>query len=385
MKFKILFLMTLLLLVSFANASNDISMDLVSYNPIILTPGTYFTAVFQVENVNSENLTDIDFELDTDTGLSVESNSKKNIDVLEPGKSIQLTYNLRVNTDATSGYKDLTLSYDNSDSDSQTFSVFINSIETNLILDSVQQQDFIPGNHGKLTINLDNKASYSLKNINIILDLTNAPFAPVDSSNSKNIALMNSYGSQDIEFNLITLPTADAGTYKIPITITYFDEFSRSYNISSLISLTISAYPFLDVSIDQNSLIQNTQSTVTVKFVNRGLTGIKFLNVKLLSSNNYNILSADNFYIGDVDIDDYQTIDFQLNPKTAGTITLPLMISYKDANNKDYLTTLNLNTKVYNINEAKQLGLIKSSSFGYIIFFLILIVGIILYLKYRKR
>ena len=197
---------------------------------------------------------------------------------------------------------------------------------------------------------------------------------------------MNGYGSEALDFELIALPDAEAGVYKIPITIIYFDEFSRPYNKTNMISIIINAYPFLDSSVETSELVQNMKSKVTVKFVNRGLTGIKFLNVKLLESTQYNILSADNYYVGDVSIDDYQSVDFDLFSLESGNINLPMMISYKDANNKDYISTLNLNAKVYNQNEAKQMGLVQSGNYSYIIFVIISIVIIILiYRKYRRR
>jgi len=115
---NLLLILMVLLLANFARAE-DIRMDLISYQPTNLMPGTYFNTLFEVENLDSENVTDIQFELSTDSSLSVESNSKKKFEVLEPNKPIQLNYKIRVNTDASSGYKDLTLSYDNSDSDSE--------------------------------------------------------------------------------------------------------------------------------------------------------------------------------------------------------------------------------------------------------------------------
>ena len=381
---NLLLILMVLLLANFARAE-DIRMDLISYQPTNLMPGTYFNTLFEVENLDSENVTDIQFELSTDSSLSVESNSKKKFEVLEPNKPIQLNYKIRVNTDASSGYKDLTLSYDNSDSDSERFSVFISAIETNLVLGNIKQQDLIPGNKGKLTLTLENKANYKVKDVKVMLDLTNVPFAPVNSASEKTVSLISNYGSQDLDFDLIALPTAEAGVYKIPVRIIYFDEFSRSYNLTSMISLTVSAYPFLDINIDKNTLIENSKSTVSVKFVNRGLTSIKFLNVKLMNSYFYSILSADNFYIGNVNVDDYQTLDFDLVAKAPGNLILPLMISYKDANNKDYISTVNLNTKVYSASEAKQLGLIQSSNFSYIFIIVFLIIGLILYFKYRRK
>ena len=207
------------------------------------------------------------------------------------------------------------------------------------------------------------------------------------SIGSTPVILRKCFGSDAlIDFDLIALPDAEAGVYKIPITIIYFDEFSRPYNKTNMISITINAYPFLDSSVETSRLVQNMKSVITIKFVNRGLTGIRFLNIKLIESTQYNILSADNYYVGDIEVDDYQSIDFDMFPLTSGNINLPLMISYKDANNKDYISTLNLNAKVYNQNEAKQMGLVQSGNYSYIIFVIISIVIIILiYRKYRRR
>ena len=59
----------------------------------------------------------------------------------------------------------------------------------------------------------------------------------------------------------------------------------------------------------------NDKGTVTLKFVNSGLTQIKFLKVTLQDGLSYEILSPKSLYIGEVDIDDFEISKFSIRLK----------------------------------------------------------------------
>jgi predicted PurR-regulated permease PerM len=115
--------------------------------------------------------------------------------------------------------------------------------------------------------------------------------------------------------------------------------------------------------------------------VNKGLTGIKFVNINLKDSEDYDILSPKEVYIGSVDSDDYETAEFKVYVKgfEDSTLKLPLAMEYMDANNNPYQKDLELEFTVYS---AKKLGASSGSSLGTIIFILIILV--IAYFIYRR-
>ena len=116
--------------------------------------------------------------------------------------------------------------------------------------------------------------------------------------------------------------------------------------------------PDLVVNLDSTDLnTAGKKGTATLRFVNKGTNNIKFAYVTLEESEQYEILSAANTYIGKIDSDDYETIDFDLYIGQDETeVSLPVTIEYKDANNKDYKEEIKVALPIYTAAEAKKYG-----------------------------
>ena len=237
------------------------------------------------------------------------------------------------------------------------------------------------GERVDVTINLENIGAKNIKNIAVKLDLSQAPFAPVDSSTEYIIQELDSDESTSVPFSLIVLPTATPGIYKIPIEVAYSNVTKKA-----LISLTVQVKPQLFVELDKTDIIYaGTSGNVIIKFVNNGLADIKFLTVILDNSQSYDILSSKTVYIGNIDRDDTQTAEFKIFQKDRSSV-LPLKIEYRDANNNLYRDNKLVSFNTYTKDQAEKLGLIKKSNFmNYIIFILIIIVLFLIFKFRRKR
>jgi hypothetical protein len=253
-----------------------------------------------------------------------------------------------------------------------------------------------PGEKVSLTLTIENKGDRA-EDISVSLNLNGAsiqlanglqqvfapvPFSPYQSSSTQNIEKINNDKTQDVSFDLIANSDADSGIYKIPVDISYKVD-NTSKKDSGVISLILNAKPVLSVSSDTSGLIKGQANDVNIKIVNSGLGNSKFLSVQAGSINNARIIGADNFYIGDLNKDDFDTTKLSLfvNTNSAGTINIPLTVSYKDSRNKDYTESFNLQIKAYTTSEAISVGLIKRSYTSSIILIVILI--IVAYIIYR--
>jgi len=163
----------------------------------------------------------------------------------------------------------------------------------------------------------------------------------------------------------------------------YYDQFNQFYTKDDVIALIVSSTPALNVNIEKSELIESKKEILSINLVNRGLSNIKLLNIEILNSNQFSLLSSKNLYIGNLDSDDSETIDLDLMPLKKNSITIPLLITYKDTNNQDYSIQENIEARVYSVNEAKQIGLIKPNGFLRIMAFLVIMVFI--YIIYRRR
>src|SRR3989344_1159143 len=168
-----------------------------------------------------------------------------------------------------------------------------------------------PGNQVKLSITLENVGDDAIRNILVKLDLSQVPFAPLHSSSEKIIDKIREDNEETVYFDLVVLPDASPQIYKIPVELSYNGTVK-----TSLISLEVSAEAKLDVILEESEIIKvNDNGEVTLKFVNNGLTHIKFLKVTLQDSQNYEILSTKSLYIGEVDVDDFDTEKFMIISK----------------------------------------------------------------------
>ncbi len=388
MRIKLLILILLILLpVVYANDASDVQIILSNYTPQPVTPGNIFNIEFKVKNLVNEQLTDLIFDLSSNNYFSVDTDEIK-FSNLGPFEEKILIYSVEVKDSATTGFKKIDLDYEvNDDEETTSFNIQVKSIETTLIVTSVESipNKIQPGQEAQVKINVKNQANFLLKDITLKLDLTSntLPFAPIKSVTEQRIDSLSESQETQFTFDIISLPSAKPDIYKIPIKITYYDQFNQFYTKDDVIALIVSSTPSLDINIDKSELIESKKETLSINLVNRGLSNIKLLNIEILNSNQFNLLSSKNIYIGNLDSDDSETIDLDLIPIKKNTITIPLLVTYKDTNNQDYSIQENIEARVYSVNEAKQIGLIKPNGFLRVMAFLVIIVFI--YIIYRRR
>lgn len=244
-----------------------------------------------------------------------------------------------------------------------------------------QPKETTPGEKFTLMIILENVGSDSVENIAVKLDLTNLPFAPVESATEQVIGKMSKNERKQIIFNLITLADAEPRIYKIPLKISY-DNISKD----ALISINVKSEPKLDLVLESSEIVKvNDNGKIIIKIVNLGLTEIKTLRLTLLPNPDYEILSANTIYINNIDVEDFETAEFTLisnakNPK------LIFNLNYKDKNNEEYAQNKEITLNVYTLEEAKQLGLVKRNIYSTILISLIILILLFfIYRRLRKR
>ncbi len=242
-------------------------------------------------------------------------------------------------------------------------------------------EKILPGNSVLLKLRLENVGDDDIKNILVKLDLDDLPFAPLRSSTEQVIDKIKEDNDAVIYFDLVALPNADSQIYKIPVKVSYENVVK-----DSLISLEVNAKPKLDVILADSTLVKvNDNGKVSIKFVNNGLTQIKFLKVTLQGSPAYEILSPDTVYIGSVDVDDFESEEFNIIPKIKGP-QLAFNINYRDANNNEFNENRYITLNVYTEEEAKNLGLVKTNTLSYIIIpIAVILIALFIYRRIRKR
>ncbi|MBS3151357.1 hypothetical protein J4443_03195 [Candidatus Woesearchaeota archaeon] len=262
--------------------------------------------------------------------------------------------------------------------------VYANSITIESVTSSPSETQ--PGERVYINVRLENQGTKDIKDVAIGLDLTSAdlPFIPVGSAAKKTIEEIENDESESVEFIFMVSSNAKPDTYKIPIVVSYKDD-NEILEEKSVIGLVVKAPPFLEVAIEESEVFKVGQvGEVTVRFVNKGLGDIKFLSAKIEKSTNYDIVSSNTVYVGNIGPDDFETASFKMGFRNR-FVSIPLEVDYKDNNNKEYKQTFSLELPLYSQKEAIELGLESKSRTGVYIGIVVIVVLFFLIRRYRKR
>jgi len=251
--------------------------------------------------------------------------------------------------------------------------------------------DYIaPGENAIVKIRIENSAKLHLDDVRIKLALP-ADFSFLDDVNQVKISRLESKESKNISFNVISSPSINEGIYDASLIVNYVSYLGTNYaNVGEdqqdnyTLGLIVKGTPEIFAQIEKSGIYRgNDVGVVTIKFVNNGVGDAKFLTVELLESEGYEIISSNKDYIGDLDSDDFESVDFRIKVNKERTTDLLLKITYKDSLNKDYSKEFKLPLE---IREAKELGIkTNGTSTTIIVIIIIAVIGYLIYKKYKKK
>lgn len=343
--------------------SSKIQVTLISQEPDPAAPGEVVDVRFKVENMGGSGTGDMLFEVLPKYPFTVYSGSAERdlgaIQSYQNGENaIIVLYKIKVDENAAEGNNYLDVRYRIGDSKEwivlEDFVIRVRTRDLVLSVDSIETSpsNIAPGSSFELSMTLNNNADSLIKDVKVKLGLSasDTPFAPSTSTSEKQIFQISSKTGKIMKFDLVALPEAEGGIYKIPVTISYTDETGTSYSKDDVISLKVSAEPELLISIDSSEITEKVQQgKVSVKIVNKGLTNIKLSTARLGEIEGAEIVSEPEVYVGNIDTDDYETADFTIKISSyKKEVALPVEISYRDSLNKEHKQKADLTLKTYN-------------------------------------
>lgn len=394
---------------------------LINQIPDPVEPGEIVEVRFKVENIGREAARNVVFEILPEYPFSLQPGQPAtvrlgNLNVNSFGENAVIVYyKLRVDPAATPGNNSIQFRYSMNSGTSwilpEKFYVRIQHTDSTLSIADVQTtpREILPGEEAKVKITIENMASTYLKNIALRLDLSYStlddlmgttatatsqtdllqlPFAPINSATEKKLKLLEGDKTHTFNYDIVAYPDAQAGIYKVPVQLKYSDELGTQYMINDVISLIVKPSPILSVRFDNTEVNRAGQKgSVVVSFVNKGKSNIMFVDSKLQESDEFELLSAPEIYIGNIDSDDYETVEYELklSADVSGHFTLPISLTYEDELGQELTATHNVKVRVYSAEESKKLGLNGNESISpAVVTIIIVIVGILLYLIIKK-
>jgi len=380
---------------------DKIQVTLISQEPDPVNPGEVVDLRFKVENLGSSPTEDLVFEILPQYPFSIyKGSAMQKVGSLQglqrEAEGVILLYKIKVDEKAVEREETIDIRYKEDKVGApwnmiEDFPIRIRTRDIVLTVESIisNPDPIPPGKEAIITLKIKNNADSLVRDVKMKLETINAdiPFAPTKSTTEKRLYQLDAGEDVSVSFNLIVEPDADGDIYKIPLTISYADETGTQYIREDTISLKVASNPDLLALIDSTDIYSKKKSgEVVIRIVNRGLTNIKLLTAKLESSDDFEVLSQEEVYIGNIDSDDYETVEFILDVKSRDKIvTLPLELTYMDATNKDFRQTKEVELRMFSESDAQKAGMVEKKGIGLTIVFLIVAVGLGIYFWRRRK
>ena len=400
----VIVLLLALTTIHLVSAVSAVRVSLSKYEPYPATPGQLVKVWFLVTNDGDTAADNVIVEAVPEYPFATYSgNNVKNIGFIGPQSEYLVDFTFKVDENAVQGNNILKMKYKeaslaNAIAQTMDATIFIQNQDATLAIDGVHLEptEIMPGSDGTITITVRNTAQSTFTNINLKLYLqtvvgstvVDLPFAPMESSAEKKIFKLEPGQTDDFIFKIRAYPDALSKIYKIPFTLNYYDSLGNQKNKSDVIGVVVNSKPDIAIIIDKTDMsMQKRAGTISFKIINKGLSDVKFVNVILKDTEDYDILSnSATVYVGNLASDDYQSVEYSVIMNTEkNSVPFPITVQYRDANNKQYETTQDI---TFNVIDSSKLKDAQNSGGGItmtIVIVVILSIGAFIYFRNRAK
>ncbi|MBU2496924.1 MAG: hypothetical protein KJ767_02610 [Nanoarchaeota archaeon] len=262
---------------------SEVMIDLIRYDPAPVQQGEPFDVWFEIRNIYGQELKNIQITMSSPLPFMKIQGEKYTTEFRILGQDDVKTfkYTLITSNEIRDGDYSLSLNYYSDrlgEWITEKYTVKIKKVNfvvstTTVTIESeeIESNKIAQGKTAKLNVNVWNNADYLMKDVNVRLDLSAAtsPIITIGSTTEKTIKEIPSGQESSVSFDILALPSADSGVYKIPIKIKYYDELGNNYTKDDLVGLIIGSEPSLHLEIRENEIydIRGT-GDVDANFVN---------------------------------------------------------------------------------------------------------------------
>jgi hypothetical protein len=370
---------------SYAADKSSLDLTLLSYSPAPASPGETIEVWIQVENLGTEKANSVALTMvENNVFTNYEKEEIKTYGILNPGRSVVAKFNVIVNSDASKGTNYLKIKY-GSDYSAATgeaswveedVEIDIQIHAPALVISEIKTdpERTRPGNEGELCIKIENRGSDLIRDLKVKLGVSSLTYYIPLSSIQHIIPALRPNSVTNECFDFMIDPETEAGTYRLPINMTFYDEEGDSVNFNDYATIIVSSEPSIIISTDEAEYTNGAVET-SVIISNNGLEPVKYMTVELISANGAEIISPkEKEYLGNIDIDDDATFTIKLKPLNKEA-NITIKMDYLNALNEEYSEERNINVGIPS----------KQRSYGGIIFWLIVIVAAVFMWRRKHR
>lgn len=372
-----------------------IKIDLLNVNPSPIHQGGYFTFVLKVTNYGDESLYNLKFSFADKHPLFLAEDDyiDKYINFLGPGDTSTITYKIRASPEANVGINQAKVQFyvpRDKKTYSYSFDVSVKAKDDLISLDSIKTipERINPGQEADLIITLANDGESAMSDINVRLTFDGVPLSPINSFSDKRVVSLGQGQSVDIPFRVIADADAESKAYKIPINIDFYDRTGVAKNRNGTIGIIIDALPEFQLDLEDTKIYTSGDTgEVVISMSNVGPSGLKFVTMELMDTDDYDIISNRRVYLGNLESDDFETAEYNLFVKSKkDVVPLKVKVSYKNNFNENFDDIREVDLRLFSSREASKFGLkTPSGGIGYIYLIIVLIFAYYFIVEWKKQ
>jgi hypothetical protein len=417
-------LMMILSSVAYADLSGvtGISANLINQDPDPAIAGEVVDIYLGIENIGGKSSSNLIVELEPEYPFSLvpDESDVQNIGTL---KSYQkdnymkiITYKIKVDSDISAGSYNLTVKYYE-----QGDSLFI---EKNIPIDvknrekaeiiHIDKTNLVPGKQSSLKFTVNNVGNAPLRYLTFYWVNEDKVILPVGSDNTKYIKSIDIGESVELDYQVIADSNADPGLYELGLFLSYDDPITyEEKEISTIAGVNVGGGTDFEMALSGNS-----GSETSFSIANIGSNPAYSVSVIVPQQNGWQVSGSNSVIIGNLNKGDYTIASFNLvsNQQTANQLDqniaradvremtgqvssmqesngLTIQIAYTDTVGERKVIEKEVAIKSLQNTGSEMPSRIpvrkQQNAFDtykwYIAGFIILITGLVLYSKYRKR
>lgn len=394
----ILSMLMIICMLGTVNAAAGLNVILANQDPDPVSPGNFVYLNVKVSNIGDSQirvnkLTMLENEHFT---LAQKENNDRDLGILsgysrtDNAKTFVVEkYKILVDKDTPLGLNTLEFEVE-SDSGKfkYEFNVFVSSNNPLVSTQNIESKVLKPGEDGKLSITLENLNNMHLNDVKVALQLGDIDENSItinQGSNEKFIKHLEAQDNETFVFDISINPEALSKSYLVPIKVSYKDPLENMYENTIYGSVKVFAQPELLLTLNSQSIYNVGKGTFTLAIANPGTSKVKGVQLNLLDSQGYEVVEGKNQYIGDLNPDDFQTIQTEIYVKNVDSDKLKIELNYLDSYDNKKSEIIEVPIKIYTQEELIEYGIVQEQGFSTLIIVIILLVVIVGFFYWRKN
>lgn len=192
-----------------------------------------------------------------------------------------------------------------------------------------------PGDVVTADVFLKNVGQSSMRDVTVTFGNSTLPFVPSAGDMEIYLGTLGVGETKEANFSIILNNDARTIAYRVPVTITYYDDSGALHTDAKYIGMRVSGEPEFVVTLEEDSkAFSGGKGEITISLANRGTATAGYLTLSFDSDLD---ITPSEYYVGNLDPDDYETVtlEIDLSEIPSGRRPLDIEMSYKDPYNQE--------------------------------------------------